>query len=78
MFRRTDYLLKIAEIFCIFENSKADRVATWFNQSESGRPRRRLSSIVYSPKIVFSELPLVKKTFQKNIPLKSPIFFKGA
>ena len=43
-------LLKIAEIFVIFENSNVDTVAAWFDQPNIGQPNSRLSTLVYSKK----------------------------
>ena len=43
-------LLKIAEIFAIFENSNVDTVAAWFDRPDIGRPKSRLSTLVNSKK----------------------------
>ena len=60
-------LLKIAEIFAIFENSNVDTVAAWFDRQNIGRPNSRLSILVYS-KCFFFKDTLVKKKLKKTYP----------
>ena len=43
-------LLKIAEIFAIFENSNVDTVAAWIDRPSIGRPNSWLSTLVNSKK----------------------------
>ena len=50
-------MLKIVEIFAIFENSNVYIVAAWFDRPDIGRPNSRLSTLVYSKKI-FVQKPI--------------------
>ncbi len=50
-------LLKIVEIFAIFENSNVDIVAAWFDRPDISRPKSRLSTLVNTKKI-FVQTPI--------------------
>ena len=50
-------LLKIAEIFAIFENLNVDTVAAWFDRPDISQPKSRLSTLVNS-KIFFVQTPI--------------------
>ena len=61
-------LLKISEIFAIFENSNVDTVAAWFDRPNISRPNNRLSAKYITQKNVLTEDLLVKKKLEKHTP----------
>ena len=42
--KSANIVLKIEEMFVIFENSNVDIVAAWFDQPDIGRPKSRLTA----------------------------------